>query len=235
LQVALITGSTGGLGERLALRLDRNGFRIIVHYHTSDKKAQNLRKQLSNKPFLCKADVRDFEEVGKMASAVESKLGRLDVLINNAAITKDIPSMRYPEFEWDNVIATNLKGVFNCLRHFIPLMVRSGGGHIINISSYSGLKGNKGQIAYSASKSALFGLTYSIAKEVSQSNIKVNTVIPGYLPVGMGSKAQKAKGIAKTSSIMGKLSNTDNISDFIAYLIRTDSITGQTFSFESRI
>ena len=128
----------------------------------------------------------------------------------------------------------NLKGCFNTVKAFAPLMMKSGGGHMINISSYSGARGKAGQAAYSASKAALIGLTYTLAKELSEYKIKVNAVLPGYMPTEMGSKASEAMKKAKEESITGSLSDPKKVAEFIAYLITTENITGQVFCLDSR-
>jgi 3-oxoacyl-[acyl-carrier protein] reductase len=235
LRVALITGATGGLGRILAEGLDRAGYRIVINYLKSTGNAIELKAILENDPYLLQGDISDFKIVGRMAEKVEREIGELHLLINNAGITKDLPIMKYPESEWDRVLNTNLKGTFNCIRHFTPLMVRSGGGHIINISSYSGLRGREGQSAYSASKAALIGLTLSAARELSGYNIMVNALIPGYMPLGMGKVRSRAIERALEASISKSLSVPSNVVDFIKYITNTEGITGQIFSLESRI
>jgi 3-oxoacyl-[acyl-carrier protein] reductase len=235
LRVALITGATGGLGRILAEGLDRAGYRIVINYLKSTGNAIELKAILENDPYLLQGDISDFKIVGRMAEKVEREIGELHLLINNAGITKDLPIMKYPESEWDRVLNTNLKGTFNCIRHFTPLMVRSGGGHIINISSYSGLRGREGQSAYSASKAALIGLTLSAARELSGYNIMVNALIPGYMPLGMGKVRSRAIERALEASISKSLSVPSNVVDFIRYITNTEGITGQIFSLESRI
>ncbi|KAF0143184.1 MAG: 3-oxoacyl-acyl-carrier protein reductase [Nitrospirae bacterium] len=177
----------------------------------------------------------DARQVEEMADAVYRKWGRVDVLINNAGITKDSLMIKLKEAEWDEILRVNLKGCFNTIKTFSHGMISSGGGHIINISSYSGLKGKEGQAAYSASKSAIFGLTYTAAKELAEYNIRVNALLPGYMQTEMGGAAKKALERAKEQSITGALSNPEEVAGFVAYLIKTENITGQVFSLDSRI
>ena len=235
MRVALITGATGGLGRELAKRLDAEGFRIIIHYFTSEKKAKALSSTLNNHPCLIRSDISDFKKTAGMAQQIEGDIGRLDIIINNAGITKDLPLMSYPLSTWNKIIDTNLKGTFNCVRHLTPLMINSGGGHIINISSYSGLHGKAGQVAYSASKAGITGFTISAARELSGYGIFVNAVVPGYLPVGMGAAAKKAMGEAMAGSMTGALSSPENVAAFISCLVGTRGITGQVFTLESRV
>jgi len=234
LRVVLISGASGGLGSRLASGFDAAGYRVVLHYFRSEDAARRLGGRLGNAPYLLRGDLRDFEEVRRMAQSVERDVKRLDVLVNNAAVTRDAPLLRYPESAWDDVLETNLKGVFNSIRHFTPLMVESGGGHIINISSYSGLRGKEGQAAYSASKAALLGLTRSLAREFSRYGINVNAVVPGYLPIGMGPGAPRAMEGARRASIRGSLAVPDDVVGFMLWLAGTEGITGQVFPLESR-
>ncbi|HEC97784.1 MAG TPA: SDR family NAD(P)-dependent oxidoreductase [Nitrospirae bacterium] len=235
MRVVMISGATGGLGSRLAEGFDSKGYRVILHYFRAEREAGRLEGILKNDPYLLRGDIRNFRDVQRMAEVIDREVGSMHVLINNAGITKDAPLLRYPESAWDDVIRTNLKGVFNSIRNFAPVMIKSGGGHIVNISSYSGLRGKEGQAAYSASKAALLGFTCSLAKEFSEYNIKVNAVIPGYLPLGMGLESPKAMEGARRVSIRGNLSDPDDVVDFITYLVGTRGITGQVFSLESRV
>jgi len=133
------------------------------------------------------------------------------------------------------VIATNLRGCFNVIKTAAPLLIKSGGGHIVNISSYSGLKGNSGQAAYSASKAAVIGLTHAAAVELSGYNIKVNALLPGYMPTGMGVGSSAALEEARERSILKKLSSPVEAAEFVATLLKTENVTGQVFSLDSRI
>lgn len=182
-----------------------------------------------------KADVGNLHEVEQMARKVYEKWGRIDLLINNAGIAKDGLVMRYEESDWDEVMRVNLKGCFNAVKSFVPFMIASGGGHIIQLSSYSGLRGKAGQAAYSASKASVIGLTVSLAKELAEYNIKVNALLPGYMPTHMGSKAKEAMKKAAAESILGTLSNPEAVAGFIAFLATTCTVTGQIFSLDSRI
>ena len=157
--------------------------------------------EIASDTLLIKADVGDIKHVEKMAEAVYEKWGRVDVLINNAGITKDSLMIKLKEEEWDEVLRVNLKGCCNTIRAFSRFMIKSGGGHIINISSYSGLKGREGQAAYSASKAAVLGLTYTAAKELAEYNIRVNALLPGYMQTEMGKASEKAMTTAKMESI----------------------------------
>lgn len=233
--VALITGASGGLGRQLSLTLSAQRYSVAANYVSSDREADNLIKTIGNNSLALKADVGDSKQVRTMADKVKKEFGRLDVIINNAGITKDNLLLKQTELEWDVIINTNLKGCFNVIRAFAPLMAQSGGGHIINISSYSGMKGKAGQAAYSASKAALIGLTVSAAQELSGYNIRANAVLPGYMMTEMGIKGQKAADNAKQESALKRLSEPKEAADFILYLVKTENITGQVFCLDSRI
>lgn len=234
-KVAVVTGASRGLGKEIASTLGRAGYHIGVNYHLSKKEADEVVSSMAIPSMALKADVGNLREVGQMASEVYERWGRVDVLVNNAGITKDGLLIRHKESDWDEVIRVNLKGCFNTIKSFVPFMISSGGGHIIHISSYSGLRGKVGQTAYSASKASVIGLTVSLAKELAQYNIKVNAVLPGYMPTQMGSRAKEAMKKAAEESIVGTLSNPEAVSGFIAFLATTCTVTGQVFSLDSRI
>ncbi len=234
--VALVTGSSRGLGRQLAKALSAEGYAVALNYRLADTEALLLLEEISGaEALLVKADVGDPTQVEGMAARIESRFGRLDVIINNAGITLDNLLLRQSEKEWDETIGTNLKGCFNVIRTLSPSIARSGGGHIVNVSSYSGLKGKAGQAAYSASKAALLGLTRTAAAELAEHNIRVNAILPGYMKTGMGTAAEKAMEKAKAQSLLGHLSEPGEVAAFVLYLLKTRNITGQVFGIESRI
>jgi 3-oxoacyl-[acyl-carrier protein] reductase len=235
MRVALVTGASRGLGRQIALALSENGYSVAANYLSSQKQAETLIRAIGNNSAAFKADVGDIGQVRVMAENIRKRFGRLDAIINNAGITKDNLLLRQTESEWDRIISTNLKGCFNVIRTMSPLMIQSGGGSIINISSYSGAKGRAGQPAYSASKAAILGLTRSAAQELAQYHIHVNAVLPGYMETGMGTAARNAAKIAVEESLLNKLSVPREAADFILYLVKTENISGQIFSLESRI
>ncbi len=231
--VVLITGGSRGLGKETARAFYESGYRVVINYFESEMSAYKLVSPIGDKAILVKADVSRFEEVLRMAEFVHEKWGMVDVLINNAGITKDALLIKQKENDWDRVLAVNLKGAFNCIKACAPLMKK--GGHIINISSYSGLKGKEGQAAYSASKAALFGLTKTAAIELAGHKIRVNAILPGYMPTKMGINAKEALKGAKEISLLNTLSDPKEVARFIVYLAGTENITGQIFCLESRI
>jgi 3-oxoacyl-[acyl-carrier protein] reductase len=234
--VALVTGASRGLGRVLAKALSKEGCSVALNYRAAEEKAHALLGEIGDRDaLLWKADVSDAAEVRRMAAAIQERFGRLDVIINNAGIARDNLLLRQSEKEWDETIGTNLKGCFNIIRALSPLMTRSGGGHIVMISSFSGLKGKAGQAAYSASKAALLGLTRTAAAELAEHEIRVNAILPGYMETAMGAEATVAMKKAKADSVLGRLSDPGEVAAFILYLITTRNITGQVFGLESRI
>jgi 3-oxoacyl-[acyl-carrier protein] reductase len=233
--VALITGASRGLGRQVAIILSSHGYSVAANYVSSAKEADNLVNAIGNRSIALRADVGDIIQVRAMAEEIRKTFGRLDVIINSAGVTKDNLLLKQTEPEWDSIIRTNLKGCFNVISAISPLMIQSGGGHILNVSSYSGMKGKTGQAAYSASKAAIVGLTVTAAQELSVYNIRVNALIPGYMMTDMGTMARKASENAKAVSVLKKLSQTQEVADFIVYLVKTENISGQIISLDSRI
>lgn len=235
MRVAVVTGASRGLGRQTAIALARAGYKVAVNYFHSPKEAEEVVHSIRFPAMGVKADVGSLSDVKEMAQKVYREWGRVDVLINNAGIVMDGVMMRYGEDEWDEVMRVNLKGCFNTVTSFVPLMIRSGGGHITNISSFSGLRGKAGQAAYSASKASIIGLTVTLAKELAQYNIRVNSVLPGYMPTDTGTHAESAMERAKEESVLHRLSDTEEVAGFITYLVATETITGQVFRLDSRI
>ena len=231
--VAVVTGGARGLGREIALAFFENAWKVAVNYFSSGDLARGLIETMGDSGMALGGDVSSPEEMSGMADEVRSRWGRVDVLVNNAGITKDSLLVRQSGEDWDRVMAVNLKGAFNAIRAFAPLM--NEGGHIVNISSYSAVKGKGGQAAYSASKAALLGLTRSAAIELAGLGIRVNAVLPGYMPTSMGLHARGALERAKEDSLLGDLSDPKEAARFVVFLAGTMKVTGQVFSLESRI
>ncbi|MDI1793480.1 3-oxoacyl-ACP reductase family protein, partial [Staphylococcus aureus] len=181
---ALVTGASRGIGRSIALQLAEEGFNVAVNYAGSKEKAEAVVEEIKAKgvdSFAIQANVADADEVKAMIKEVVSQFGSLDVLVNNAGITRDNLLMRMKEQEWDDVIDTNLKGVFNCIQKATPQMLRQRSGAIINLSSVVGAVGNPGQANYVATKAGVIGLTKSAARELASRGITVNAVAPGFI------------------------------------------------------
>lgn len=231
--VSIMTGAAGGLGKETALAFHDNDYRVAINYLESEKAARELVGRLGDNALAVRADMSIAGQVEDMAEIIISTWGRVDVLVNNAGIAIDSLLISHKEEDWNRVINVNLKSVFLAVKTFAPLMKE--GGHIINISSYSGLKGKKGQSAYSASKAALLGLTRTSAIELAGYGIRVNAVLPGYMPTTMGMGAEKALRQARAESLLKTLSDPKEVARFIAYLAGTNNVTGQVFCLDSRI
>jgi len=235
-KIALITGGTGGLGSRTVLALWRDGYRVAINFKSNELQSKKLLSEMDENAIALKADVGNMEEVKEMSDALYKLWGIPDVLINSAGITKDALTLKAKPEDWDEVMRVNLRGVFNTMQVFSRLMKLQGkGGHIVNVSSYSGVKGKKGQAAYSASKSAIIALSKTAAIEFAEYGIKVNVILPGYMPTDMGKKAGGAMAGAREESLLKRLSDPDEVAGFIANLIEMEGVTGQVFAVESRI
>lgn len=234
-KVALITGGARGLGRHLTDSFIAAGYAVVVNYLHAEVSAKELIKNRGIDALAVKADVGNAEQVREMLCQTNDYFGRLDLIINNAGLTRDNLLLRQTEEEWDAVIRTNLTGCFHIIRESVPLMIETGGGHIINIASYAGVKGKAGQAAYSSSKAALIGLTVSAARELAEHNIRVNAILPGYLLTDMGAQSPKAVDQATKDSLLHALSDPVCIAQSIADFATLDYITGQIISLDSRL
>jgi len=231
---ALVTGGSKGLGAEIALALGGLGMRVAVNYRTDSSAAGEVADMLGDDALLINADVSDLEAAEAMAGMLRARFGGLGVLVCNAGITRDSLLPRATEDDWDAVIGTNLKGCYNVCRACVPLMTEEG-GHIVLVSSRSGLKGKAGQAAYASSKAALIGFGLSLARELAPDNIRVNMVVPPYMDTDMGAEAVKAMDMARGDSLLDAIGDTSEVASFITWLVNTERITGQVFTLDSRI
>ncbi len=230
-KICLITGGVRGLGRVLSLTLLKKGYTVISNYVRADEAASELKDKGS---IIFRADISMYDECIMLRDFIRERFGMLHALINNAAITRDELLIKIRESDWEHVLQVNLKGVFNTISLFTDLLEKTE-GHIVNISSYSGIRGKAGQSAYSASKAGLIGLSLVAARELSSRKIKVNVVAPGYMETDMGRASQRAMEIAKDESLLKTLTSKEEVAGFIAFLLETETITGQVFRIDSRI
>jgi 3-oxoacyl-[acyl-carrier protein] reductase len=239
MSVVLITGASGRLGRELAIAFGHRSDQIIVHYHSHPHEAEQVAKQIrtqGTKVIVYQADLRNRQAVHEMAEAVVKEWGRIDLWINNAGITLDRLVQAMKEQEWQEVIATNLNGAFYGIQEAARIMVHQKKGHIINISSMVGQRGNVGQAAYAASKAGLIGLTKTAARELGPFNIQVNAVLPGYLPTSMTLKLpQRRVDQMIGENVLGRSSDFGEVSEFICHLSLMQHVSGQVFNLDSRI
>lgn len=187
-KVALITGASRGIGKKIAEEFAKNGYDLVANYVSDNTNIEELEKDFENlgaKVLFVKTDVTNFEDCESMVKKAIDTFGRIDVLVNNAGITKDGLLMRMKEEDFNKVIDINLKGTFNVTRNVVPYMVKQREGNIINISSVVGVCGNAGQANYAASKAGLIGFTKTLAKELASRNIRANAVAPGFIETDM--------------------------------------------------
>ena len=186
-KVAIITGAGRGIGREIALRLAKDGFNCAIN-DLNEKDLEESKSLIEACGVKCntyKADVSSFSEVEEMIKKIHTDFGRIDVLVNNAGITRDNLLLRMKEDEWDKVISINLKSVFNCTKATSKIMLKQKSGRIISIASVVGVMGNAGQCNYSASKAGIIGFTKSIAKELGSRGITANAIAPGFIKTAM--------------------------------------------------
>ena len=237
-KVAIITGSARGIGKAIAEEYAKNGAKVVISdilQELADETAKELQEKYNIETLAIKADVSKMEEVETLVKNTIEKFGSIDIIVNNAGITRDNLIMRMSEDEWNLVIDINLKGVFNCIKAVTRPMMKQRAGKIINITSVVGQMGNAGQINYSASKAGVIGMTKTSAKELGSRGIKVNAIAPGFIVSEM---TEKLSDQAKDSLIalipakkLGQPSDVANAAVFLASN-KADYITGQVINVD---
>ncbi|MGB3239044.1 MAG: 3-oxoacyl-[acyl-carrier-protein] reductase [Geitlerinemataceae cyanobacterium] len=235
-KVAIVTGASRGIGRAIALALASEGANVVVNYASSSAAADAVVSeiaQMGSSAIAVKADVSQVEEVDAMLSEVAQKWGRVDVLVNNAGITRDTLLLRMKPEDWKAVIDLNLTGVFLCTRAVSKMMLKQKSGRIINIASVAGQMGNPGQANYSAAKAGVIGFTKTIAKEVASRGITVNAVAPGFISTDM-TKDLKSEEILKFIPLAryGKAEEVAGLVRFLAADPAAAYITGQTMNVD---
>ena len=237
-KVAFITGATRGIGKSIALKLASCGYDIAINYRTENDDLTELLNEIKGFNVRCIAvcgDVSEFEACTNMIKQIISEFEKIDVLVNNAGITRDMLLMRMKESDFTDVIDVNLVGTFNITKNVIPYMMKQKNGRIINISSVVGITGNAGQTNYSASKAGIIGFTKSLAKEVGSRNILVNAVAPGFIQTDMTNilKDEIKQELIKNIPLK-RFGNATDVANVVKFLASEESsyITGQVINID---
>jgi len=236
--VAVVTGGTRGIGLAVARRLTADGYDVLMTYRDDAESAEAAKHELagSGRRVDClAADIATADGAGAAIVAAMQHFGRLDVLVNNAGITRDTLLMRMTEADWDDVLATNLKGAFLTSKAAIRPMLRQRSGRIVNVSSVVGQVGNAGQANYAAAKSGLIGFTKSLAKEVGSRGITVNAIAPGFIATRMtDGLSDEIKATLLERTPLGRFGTPDDIAGAVAFLVGADAsfITGHTLTVD---
>lgn len=237
-KVALITGGTRGIGKEIAYTLAEENYDIIINYRTENEELMKLKKEIEQKRVRClllKGDVSNFENCKKLVEEAINRMNHIDVLVNNAGITKDMLLMRMKPEDFNEVINVNLIGTFNMTKNVINYMMKERKGRIINVSSVVGISGNAGQTNYAASKAGIIGFTKSLAKEVASRNILVNAIAPGFIQTDMTNilKENVKDEIAKTIPLR-RMGTAKDVANVVKFLVSEDSsyITGQVIQVD---
>lgn len=231
---AIVTGASRGIGRDIALYLAQEGAKVAVNYSGSKDRADAVVEEIKatgGEAFAIQANVDKADDVQNLISSALEQFGSVDILVNNAGITRDNLLMRMKETEWDDVLNTNLKGVFLCTKAVTRQMMKQRAGRIINITSIVGVSGNAGQANYVAAKAGVIGLTKSSAKELASRNITVNSVAPGFITTDMTDALPEDIKSQMLSQIpLAKFGNPEDIAKAVAFLASDDAnyITGQT-------
>ena len=237
-KVVLVTGATRGIGKQIAITFAKEGYDIAINYRKENEELENTRKEIAKIGVKCLAvqgDVSSFEDCERFVKEIINEYGKIDVLVNNAGITKDTLLMRMKKEDFESVIDVNLVGTFNVTKNVIPYMMKARSGRIINISSVVGVSGNAGQTNYSASKAGIIGFTKSLAKEIASRNILVNAVAPGFIETNMTDvlKDEVKEAISKQIQL-NRMGKAEDVANVVKFLASEDSsyITGQVINID---
>ena len=232
-KVALITGGSRGIGREIALKLADEGAKIAINFTSNVAKAEEVQKEIESKGkevILVKGDVSNVADAEKIALTMFNKFGRIDILVNNAGITRDSLLLRMKDSDFDDVINTNLKGVYNCTKQIAKYMIKNHYGRIVNMSSIVALTGNVGQTNYSAAKAGIIGFSKSVAKELASRGVTVNVVAPGFIKTDMtDSLPERIKESMLKEIPVGRIGTPEDIANVVKFLVSDSAsyITGQ--------
>ena len=232
-KVALVTGASRGIGRAIAIRLAAEGAKVAINFAGNTEKAEAVKAEIEaagGEALLVQANVADATAVEEMVAKVVEAFGGIDVLVNNAGITRDGLLVRMKDEDFDAVLDTNLKGVFYCTKAVSKLMMKKRSGRIVNMTSVVGVNGNAGQTNYAAAKAGVIGFSKSAAKELASRGITVNMVAPGFIDTDMTSVlSDKAKEAALAGIPLQRMGTPENVADAVAFLVSDQAayITGQ--------
>ena len=232
-KVAIVTGGTRGIGRAIVEALAADGARVVFTYVSNKSIAEEIAD--GEKILSYQADVTDSARAGEVVKEIRASLGKIDILVNNAGITRDKLLVRMSEADWDAVVDTNLKGVYNFTRPVVTAMLRQRSGTILNVSSVSGLTGMPGQTNYSASKAGMIGFTKALAKEVAKANIRVNALALGLIDTDMTqSLAEKYREKALEQIPLGRYGQASEVASIARFLVSDEAsyITGQVIQVD---
>lgn len=237
-KTALITGASRGIGSSIALKLAEAGANVVINYASSPERAEAVALEagtygVNAMTYGCR--VNDAEAVEAMIEAVEKEFGAIDILINNAGITKDGLLLRMKDQDWDDVMDINLKGTYLCTKHVSKRMLKRKAGAIINITSVVGITGNAGQSNYSASKAGVIGFTKSCAKEFASRGIRVNAIAPGFIETDMtGKLSEEVVTHYKNAIPLGRMGQPEDIANLVLFLASESAsyMTGQVLTVD---
>ncbi|MBQ6297294.1 MAG: 3-oxoacyl-[Selenomonadaceae bacterium] len=237
-KVAFVTGASRGIGRAIALRLAKDGAKVALNFSSNIAKAEEVKATIESSggaAMLVQGDVSSLAVVTELIKKVVDDWGRLDILINNAGITRDNLLLKMSEDDFDKVIATNLKGVFNCTKAVTKLMMKQRGGRIVNMSSVVGLKGNISQTNYAAAKAGIIGFTKSAARELASRGVTVNVIAPGFINTDMtAALSEKVKEVMMQEIPAGRMGTPEDVANAVAFLVSDEAayITGQVLSVD---
>lgn len=237
-KVAFVTGASRGIGRSVAINLAAAGAKVVVNYAGNIEAARDVVQTIEaagGEALLLQGDVADSQIVDGMVKQIMDSFGQIDILVNNAGITRDGLLMRMKEEDWDAVINTNLKGIFNCTKAVSRIMMKQKSGRIVNMTSVVGITGNAGQANYAAAKAGVIGFTKSMAKELAARGITVNAVAPGFIATDMTAVLpEQIKTDLTTRIPLGRLGSPEDISAAVLFLVSeaANYITGQTMNVD---
>ena len=237
-KVAFVTGASRGIGRAIALRLASDGAKVALNFASNSAKAESVKNEIESAggtAMLVQGDVSNFETVTELIKQVVDAWSRIDILINNAGITRDNLLLKMSVDDFDKVIATNLKGVFNCTKAVTKLMMKQRGGRIVNMSSVVGLKGNISQANYAAAKAGIIGFTKSAARELASRGVTVNAVAPGLINTDMtAALSEKVKEVMLQEIPAGRMGTPEDVANAVAFLVSDQAayITGQVLAVD---